>query len=188
MGKQFPALEDTHKAFIAAQKIFFVASAAPQSRVNVSPKGMSSFRILGPDQVAYLDVTGSGNETAAHLLASSDGRLTIMFCAFDGAPVILRLFGRGQSQMRGTPEYRRLLPLFEDLPGARQIVRLDVAVVQTSCGMAVPLFDYKADRDNLKRWALGQGREGLRKYWRLKNQVSIDGLPTGIDPDRMGHD
>ena len=108
MGQQFPALEDKHTAFIAAQKIFFVASAAPTGRVNVSPKGMSCFRVLSANRVAYLDVTGSGNETAAHLRAAPDQRLTIMFSAFDGPPVILRLYGRGQALHRGTPEYQAL--------------------------------------------------------------------------------
>lgn len=185
MGQQFPALEAKHTAFIAAQKIFFVGSAAPSGRVNVSPKGMDSFLVLGPNVVAYLDVTGSGNETMAHLDASPERRLTIMFCAFDGAPVILRLYGRGKSLLKGTRDYGELAQQFPDLPGARQIVTLDVDLVQTSCGMAVPHFEFKSHRENLNRWSLNQGKEGLKKYWRLKNTTSIDGLPTGIDPDRM---
>jgi pyridoxamine 5'-phosphate oxidase-like protein len=186
MGKQFQHLEDAHIDFIGRQKIFFVASAPPQGRINVSPKGMGTFRVLGPKRAAYLDVTGSGNETAAHLAASADRRLTIMFCAFDGPPVILRLYGQATAHLRGTAGYSAQLPLFGDeLPGSRQIVSLDIDLVQTSCGMAVPLFEHKADRDNLNRWAVGQGKEGLRKYWRLKNVSSIDGLPTGIEPDTM---
>src|SRR5262245_51124556 len=121
MGKQFARIEPEHAAFIARQKIFFVASAPPQGRVNVSPKGLSSFRVLGENDVAYLDCTGSGSETRAHLIASDNRRLTIMFCAFEGAPVILRLYGQGQSLMRGTPEYAALIPQFEEVPGARQI-------------------------------------------------------------------
>lgn len=108
-----------------------------------------------------------------------------MFCAFDGDPVILRLYGQGQSLMCGTPEYAQLLPRFEDIPGARQIVRLAVDLVQTSCGMGVPLFDYKADRQNLVRYWTAQGINNLRKYWALKNTRSIDGLPTGFSPDAM---
>jgi hypothetical protein len=185
MGKQFPKIEPEHKAFIERQKVFFVASAAPQGRVNVSPKGMSTLRVLGDSDVAYLDCTGSGSETRAHLLASEDKRLTLMFCAFEGDPVILRLYGRGQSLMRGTPEYRELLPRFDEIPGARQIVRLGVDLVQTSCGMGVPLFDYKADRQNLVRYWTAQGIDNLRKYWSLKNTRSIDGLPTGFAPDTM---
>jgi hypothetical protein len=185
MGKQFPKIEPEHKAFIERQKIFFVASAPPRGKVNVSPKGLSSFRVLGDNDVAYLDCTGSGSETRAHLLASDDKRLTIMFCAFEGAPVILRLYGQGRSLMRGTPGYAALVPKFEDVPGARQIVRLSVDLVQTSCGMGVPLFDYKQERGSLVRYWTAQGIDNLRKYWGLKNMKSIDGLPTGFAPDRM---
>ncbi len=186
MGQQFASIEDRHRAFIEQQRMFFVASAAPRGRVNLSPKGMDSFRVLGPNAVAYLDVTGSGNETAAHLRASVDRRLTIMFCAFEGQPMILRLFGQGVSWQRGSADYAALIGGFEELPGARQIIRLDVDLVQTSCGMGVPLFDHREDRGELKRWASRQGQEGLRKYWRLKNMRSIDGFPTGLDPDAMG--
>ena len=135
MGQKFPAITDQHRQFIERQRIFFVASAAPKRRVNVSPKGMPTLRVLGTNEVAYLDCTGSGSETRAHLLASDDSRLTIMFCAFEGAPLILRLYGQGQSLMRGTPEYGDMLQHFEEIPGARQIVRLSVDLVQTSCGM-----------------------------------------------------
>jgi Pyridoxamine 5'-phosphate oxidase len=185
MGKRFTKLEPNHKAFIERQKVFFVASAAPMGRVNVSPKGLSSLRVLGDNDVAYLDCTGSGSETRAHLLASDDKRLTIMFCAFEGAPVILRLYGQGQSLMRGTPEYAALLPNFEDVPGARQIVRLTFDLVQRSCGLGVPLFDYKEERGSLVHYWTAQGMDNLRKYWGLKNMESIDGLPTGFSPDTM---
>src|SRR5262245_11074457 len=185
MGKQFPKIEPEHKAFIEHQRVFFVASAAPEGRVNVSPKGMSTLRVLGDNTVAYLDCTGSGSETRAHLLASEDKRLTIMFCAFEGDPVILRLYGQGQSLMRGTPEYILLLAHFEEIPGARQIVLLAVDLVQTSCGMGVPLFDHKADRQNLVRYWTTQGIDNLRKYWGLKNVRSIDGLATEFAPDVM---
>jgi hypothetical protein len=174
-----------HRSFIQQQKVFFVASAAPKGRVNVSPKGMSTLRVLGDNDVAYLDCTGSGNETRAHLLVSEDKRLTFMFCAFEGDPVILRLYGRGQSILRGTPEYAALLPHFNEIPGARQIVRLAVDLVQTSCGMGVPLFDYREDRPNLVRYWTAQGINNLRKYWGLKNMRSIDGLPTDFSPDAM---
>jgi len=185
MGKQFAKIEPEHKAFIARQKIFFVASAPPKGRVNVSPKGLSSLRVLGDNDVAYLDCTGSGSETRAHLMASDDRRLTIMFCAFEGAPVILRLYGKGQSLMRGTPAYAALLPHFEEVPGARQIVRLAVDLVQTSCGLGVPFFDYKEERGGLVRHWTAQGIDGLRKYWGLKNMKSIDGLPTDFVPESM---
>jgi hypothetical protein len=183
MSQKFPALESQHKDFIARQKIFFVASAAPEGRVNVSPKGMASFAVLGDNAVAYLDCTGSGNETRAHLLALP--RLTLMFSAFEGDPLILRLYGRGRSFLRGGAEYDALIPNFEEMPGARQIVRLDVDLVQTSCGMAVPYFDYRAERENLVRHWTRQGLENLRKYWGKKNMASLDGLPTGLAPDAM---
>jgi hypothetical protein len=185
MGKQFAKIESEHKAFIERQKIFFVASAPPKGRINVSPKGLSSFRVLGDNDVAYLDCTGSGSETRAHLIAADDKRLTIMFCAFEGDPVILRLYGQGRSLMRGTPEYAALVAKFEEVPGARQIVRLAVDLVQTSCGMGVPLFDYKQERGSLVRYWTAQGIDNLRKYWDLKNVKSIDGLPTNFAPDRM---
>lgn len=185
MGKQFTKLEPEHKAFIERQKIFFVASAPPQGRVNVSPKGLGAFRVLGDNDVGYLDCTGSGSETRAHLLASDDRRLTIMFCAFEGEPVILRLYGQGQSLMRGTPEYAALVPHFEEVPGARQIIRLAVELVQTSCGMGVPLFDYREERGSLVRYWAERGLDQLRKYWQLKNMKSIDGLATGFAPERM---
>lgn len=185
MGKQFAKIEPAHRAFIERQKLFFVASAPPQGRINVSPKGLSSFRVLGENDVAYLDCTGSGSETRAHLMASDDKRLTIMFCAFEGDPMILRLYGQGRSLMRGTPDYADLVSAFDDITGARQIVRLAVDLVQTSCGMGVPLFDYRQERGSLVRYWTRQGISNLRKYWGLKNMESIDGLPTGFIPDRM---
>ena len=185
MSQTFPALSPQHQTFIAAQKIFFVASAAPTGRVNVSPKGMSSFLVLGENEVAYLDCTGSGSETRAHLLACEDRRLTFMFCAYEGDPVILRLYGRGESLPRGGAEYAALIDRFDPIPGARQIVRLDVDLVQTSCGMAVPFFDYKAERTSLARHWTRAGVGKLREYWRKKNGRSLDGLPTGFDPDTM---
>jgi len=185
MGQKFTAITDQQRAFIERQKIFFVATAPPQGRVNVSPKGMATLRVLGTNDVAYLDCTGSGSETRAHLIASEDRRLTIMFCAFEGTPLILRLYGRGQSLMRGTPEYSDLLQHFDEIPGARQLIRLSVDLVQTSCGMGVPLFDYKEDRQSLVRHWVRQGAESIRRYWGLKNSKSIDGLPTKFEPDAM---
>lgn len=185
MAQKFTELLDAHQAFIKEQKIFFVASAAPSGRVNVSPKGMATLRVLGPNEVAYLDVTGSSAETAAHLRASPDARLTIMFCAFDGAPRILRTYGRASSLQRGTAEYAAMLPNFDEPPGARQIIHQTIDLVQTSCGMGVPLFDYRADRDSLIWWADQQGSSGLEQYQRAKNMESIDGFPTGFDPGTM---
>ncbi len=185
MGQQFQSIEAQHRSFIEQQKIFFVATAAASGRVNVSPKGMSTFQVLGGNDVAYLDCTGSGSETRAHLLTSDDKRLTIMFCAFDGAPKILRLYGQAQSLMRGTSDYEMLLRHFEEMPGARQIIRLAVDLVQTSCGMAVPLYDYREDRSNLANFWGSRDSTHLRKYWSSKNMTSIDGFETGFVPNGM---
>ncbi len=184
MAKQFPCIGPSHRDFIRRQKIFFTASAARDSRVNVSPRSTDALRVLGNGDVAYLDLTGSGNETAAHLRA--DGRLTLMFCAFEGAPSILRLYGRGRVLRRGGAEYEELLTTefagTEPL-GARQIVLLQVDLVQTSCGFGVPLFDYAGERPTLQRWAEAKGEAGLAAYWREKNMRSIDGLPSGLLED-----
>jgi hypothetical protein len=181
MAKQFAAMETAHREFILRQRIFFTGSATSVSRVNVSPKDTAALRIVDERTVAYLDQTGSGSETAAHLL--DDGRLTMMFCSFAGAPLILRLYGKGKSLVRGTAEYRELLAtLFDnrERPGSRQIVWLDVDLVITSCGYGVPLFDYTGERATLTRWAEAKGESGLVEYRRTKNAVSIDELPTGL--------
>jgi Pyridoxamine 5'-phosphate oxidase len=181
VAKQFTGIEPAHREFILRQKIFFNASAASTGRVNVSPRDVASLRVIDRNNVLYLDLTGSGNETAAHLRA--DGRLTLMFCAFEGAPMILRLYGKGRIAPRGSPEYRAILTQeFADNepPGARQIVVLDVDLVQTSCGYGVPLFEYAGERQTLTRWAEAKGEAELEEYRRQKNSVSIDGLPTGL--------
>ncbi|CAN5767449.1 pyridoxamine 5'-phosphate oxidase family protein [soil metagenome] len=178
MAKQYARISDPLARFIDAQKMFFVATAAPTGRVNLSPKGMDTLRVLDPNRVAWLSVTGSGNETAAHLLQNS--RMTIMFCAFEGHPNILRLYGDAVTHHRGDADYDALAPLFPQLPGARNIFVLDVDLVQTSCGMAVPCFDYSGDRDDLNEWALRKGADGLEDYWADKNMASLDGDPTGL--------
>jgi hypothetical protein len=178
MGNAFDAISPEHRAFIEAQHAFFVATA-PLSRdghVNLSPKGMDTFRVLGPSRVAYLDLTGSGNETAAHLL--ENGRVTFMFCAFEGKPKTLRLYGVGRVASPGSTEWTELSPLFPALPGARQVILADVTRVQTSCGFGVPLMHFTGERDALVRWAEAKGDDGLREYRRRKNSASIDGLPT----------
>lgn len=183
MAKQYPAIDHNHRDFIAKQRIFFTASAAPGARVNVSPRSTDAFRVLGDNDVVYLDRTGSGNETAAHLRA--DGRLTIMFCSFDGAPLILRLYGRGRVLRRGESEYAALLARVfsgHEPPGARQMILLEVDLVQTSCGFGVPLYDYQAERPTLDRWTEAKGDQ-IDAYRREKNSRSIDGLPTGLFPE-----
>ncbi len=184
MAKQFPSIDSSHRNFILKQHVFFVASAASGTRVNVSPRSTDSFRLLGANAVAYLDRTGSGNETAAHIRAN--GRITVMFCAFEGAPKILRLYGHGTVYRRRSRSYAQLLAeQFADTapPGTRQMVTLDVDLVQTSCGYGVPLLDYRAERATLDRWAENKGQAGIEAYWREKNTRSIDGLPTGLLED-----
>ncbi len=183
MAKQFARIEPEHRRFIERQRLFFTGTAAEEGRVNVSPKGLDALRVLGPDRVAYLDLTGSGNEAAAHLRAS--GRMTIMFCAFEGPPLILRLYGRGRALARGSAGYAELLPHWEAEPvGARQIVLLEVDLVQTSCGYGVPLFGYRGERPSLARWTESKGEEGLAEYRRRHNARSIDGLPTGLEEEQ----
>lgn len=181
MAKDYPALDARLKRFIADQHIFFTASAAPGARINLSPRSTDLFRVLGDNAACYLDRTGSGNETAAHLLA--DGRLTIMFCAVAGPPLILRLYGEGRVIARGSAEYAALLAAefgnVEPL-GARQITRIDFDLVKTSCGYGVPLMAYEGERDQMDRWAEAKGPDGIRDYWADKNMVSQDGLPTGF--------
>lgn len=184
MAKQFSSIDDRLRDFIARQHIFFTASAASNSRVNLSPRETLCLRIISPNTAIYLDRTGSGNETSAHMKA--DGRLTIMFCAMEGPPMILRLYGRGRIIHRPSPEYRELLHTHYDGDeplGARQIVWLDIDLVQTSCGFGVPLFSYEGERPSLDNWANAKGPDGIEEYWREKNIVSMDGLPTGLFDD-----
>jgi hypothetical protein len=178
MAQMYTELSDKHSQFIAAQKMYFVGTATADSRINVSPKGMDSLRVINPKRVAWLNVTGSGNETSAHVQANA--RMTVMFCAFEGAPLILRLYGQARVIHHGDVEWAALYTLFKPLPGARQIFDLAISHVQTSCGMGVPLYDYKAERGQLDAWAVRKGDDGVREYWAQKNQASIDGLPTHI--------
>ncbi|MBI3773053.1 MAG: pyridoxamine 5'-phosphate oxidase family protein [Gammaproteobacteria bacterium] len=182
MAQRYSEISDKLKQFIENQKIFFVGTATADSRVNISPKGMDSLRVLGKNRVAWLNVTGSGNETAAH--TQENPRLTIMFAAFEGDPMILRLYGNAKVIHKHDPEWNELFSFFNPIPGARQIFDLAVDLVQTSCGMAVPFFDYAGEREQLRNWAIKKGEEGLKMYWQEKNQVSLDGKPTNI----MGKD
>jgi pyridoxamine 5'-phosphate oxidase-like protein len=184
MGEQFPRLDAKHREFIGLQRVFFTASAAPNARVNVSPRGAEAFAVLDDETVVYLDRTGSGNETAAHLKA--DGRLTIMFCAFEGPAKILRLYGRGEVLRRGSTAYAELLTSAfagEEPIGARQMIRLHIDLVKTSCGWGMPVYTYRGGRPSLDNWAAFQGEEGLEAYRREVNAVSMDGLSTGLLED-----
>lgn len=180
MAKVHPNISPEIKAFIEAQPLFFVASAplSGTGHINLSPKGLDSFRVLDKHRVAYADVTGSGNETSAHLV--ENGRITIMFCAFSGAPNILRLYGRGRVVRFDDPEAAALAPQFNPLTGLRQYVIIEVERVQTSCGFGVPKMTLQDQRDTLPRWADAKGEEGLATYRTEKNAYSIDGLPASF--------
>ncbi len=178
MGTKFTEISENHATFIQNQHMFFVATAASDGRVNLSPKGMDTLRVLGPNQVVWLNVTGSGNETAAHLRELN--RITLMFCEFEGDPKILRLYGHAQVYHPNDPEWNDLLALFPTVPGARQAIDVNVEIVQTSCGKGVPYYTYVGPRDHLNEWAERKGSDGIRKYWEQKNRVSLDGKETGI--------
>lgn len=173
MAQRFTSIKDSFREFIEKQHIFFVATAAAGGQVNLSPKGMDSLRVLNPHRILWLNVTGSGNETAAHLQESP--RMTLMFCAFTGSALILRVYGKARLITPDSVEWPDLYALFPPNPGARQLVELNVELVQTSCGQAVPFFDYVGERDELNEWALRKGEAGLQQYWQDKNRVSLDG-------------
>jgi hypothetical protein len=180
MGDLFDSISPKLQDFIEAQHIFFVGTAprADDGHINVSPKGLDTFRVLGPNRVAYLDLTGSGNETAAHL--QENGRVTFMFCAFEGAPRILRLYGTGHAVLPQDDEWDSLRAPFPDYPGVRQIIVGEIAAVQSSCGFAVPLFDHVGQREALLRWEEQKGLDALVDYRQVHNVTSLDGLPARL--------
>jgi hypothetical protein len=187
MGKVYESLDEKLGEFIGKQHVFFVGTApdAIEDHLNLSPKGLDSFRILGPKTVAYLDLTGSGIETIAHL--RQNGRITIMFCAFEGRPLILRLYGRGRVVEPGDPEWERLAAMFPDYPGVRALVIVDLQRIADSCGFAVPRYEYVGERPQLIDYAVKLGADGLRRYRSQKNRASIDdidGLPSAMVEDR----
>ena len=181
MATQYKELSDKHKDFIIKQRIYFVATATDNSRINLSPKGMDSFKVLNKNRVIWLNVTGSGNETAAHVQINP--RMTIMFTAFEGKPMILRLYGNAKVIHPRDDQWGDLYSEFKPIPGARQIFDVEIDLVQTSCGMAVPNYDYVSERGLLNEWASFKGDEGVEKYWADKNQHSIDGIQTKILED-----
>jgi hypothetical protein len=180
MGKFFNEISPAHQEFIGRQKMFFVATAplSANGHVNVSPKGMYSFKVLSPTKAIYLDIVGSGNETSAHVL--ENGRITLMFCAFDGPPNILRLYGQGYTVLPGHEEWDELSAHFVLPLATRQIIVTNVQQVQTSCGFSVPYYEYAGERDHAEKWALSKGAQGLEMYKQEKNLVSLDGLPTAL--------
>ena len=182
MGKLYDEITPELADWLGQQRMFFVATAplAADGTLNCSPKGMDTFRILGPRSVAYLDLTGSGIETVAHL--RENGRIIFTFCALEGPPKIVRLHGAGEVLTEGAPDFEALRALFPGYPGARAVVRAALTRVSSSCGYAIPRYDYSGERDTLVRWAESRGTEGLTQYRRENNARSLGGLP-GLEPE-----
>jgi hypothetical protein len=170
-------IDEKTENFISQQKMFFVATAADEGKINLSPKGLDAFRIIDPKTVVWLNMTGSGNETAAHLLANN--RMTIMMCAFEGKPNIMRIYGSAIAIYEGDKDWATYYSLFEDFTGARQIFKVSIEAVQHSCGMAVPKYEFREQRDLLNIAHDKKGREKVKSYWQEKNTTSLDGLATG---------
>jgi len=177
MGKDYTELSDEHRRWIAQQHLFFVATAprSADGHVNMSPKGYDTFRVVDERTVQYLDLTGSGIETIAHLREVP--RLTIMFCAFEGRPRILRLYGRGSVVVHGDPGFEAAAQPWGPRPGARSVITLDIERVRSSCGYSIPFLEYAGERDTLADWAERKGADGIEQYWDDRNAESIDGLP-----------
>lgn len=178
MAKFQTELNEVLINFIKEQKIFFIATSPINGRINLSPKGIDTFRCLDNKKVAYLDLTGSGNETSAHI--QENGRMTVMFCSFTAKPLILRLYGQGEVIKLGSEKWNELIPNFIRDFGERQIILLNIETLQTSCGFGVPIYELVEERNTLIDWAEGKDEEKLREYWRAKNLESIDGLPTNL--------
>ena len=178
MSDQFPELSDELSQFIQAQHVFFVATAAPDGRVNLSPKGQDSLRVLNPHEILWMNLTGSGNETAAHV--SESNRMTMMWCAFEGPPRILRVYGTAQVFHPRAARWEEFSIQLPSTIGTRQYFLVFIDLVQTSCGYAVPFMNYVEDRCVLSKWAENKGKDGISEYWQERNQLSLDGKPTGI--------
>lgn len=180
MGNALDALDEKLTDWIGQQHMFFVATAPSEGgHVNLSPKGHDCLRVLDSTTVAYLDLTGSGAETIAH--TRENGRITLMLCAFEGPPLILRLFGVGEAHPLGSARFGELQQHFLTIPGARSIITVAIDRVQTSCGYSIPCMDYREERPTLQQWAERKGDDALAEYWDEKNVESIDGLPA-LDP------
>ena len=178
MAKQFPDLDDAKRKFIEDQHMFFVGTAAADGRVNISPKGMDSLRVLGSNRIVWMNLTGSGNETAGHLLEIN--RMTLMWCSFTTRPMILRTYGTARTLHIGDDDWDELAAHFPDHRSARQIYDVDIDLVQTSCGYAVPFMEYQSDRETMQKWVDGKSDNDIRAYWVEKNQHTIDGKPTQV--------
>jgi len=178
MAERFRTLDKRHIDFIEKQHLFFIGTAGAEGTVNVSPKGMDTLRVVGPNTVVWLNHTGSGNETSVHV--QENRRMTIMFCSFDKQPLILRLYGEAKVVHPRDNEWEELSKIFDDYVGVRQYFEMNVNLVQTSCGFAVPFYEYIGERDTLLKWANDRGRDGIEEYWKEKNQISLDGKQTNI--------
>jgi len=178
MSERFSKLEQKHIEFINNQHLYFVGTAGAEGFVNVSPKGMDSFRVINDTKVAWLNLTGSGNESAAHVLENK--RMTILFCSFDKQPLILRLYGTPKVVHKRDAEWEEGIALFPKHVGARQFFELDISLVQSSCGYAVPFYEYQGERSTLRKWADNKGSEAVEQYWEEKNLKSLDGKETGM--------
>ncbi len=181
MSDLYEALSPELTAFIEQQHLFFVATAAVDGRVNISPKGHESLKVIGPNTLIWQNLTGSGNETAAHLRDTN--RMTLMWCSFEGSPRILRAYGTAETIHAHHAGWSECTAVIPATVGTRQYFRVTVDLVQTSCGYAVPMMDYQGDREILRKWAKKRGHIGIREYWEEKNQVGLDGQPTGIFGD-----
>lgn len=181
MGKKLASITQELQEFIQNQKIFFVGTAACEGSVNISPKGTDSFRVINSNKIVWLNLTGSGNETAAHLV--KDSRMTIMFCVFAGKPLILRLYGEAIIYHHRDKKFHEYIKLFPENVGSRQIIEMDVELVQISCGYAVPFMDFREERTTLNTWAEKLGKDRIKTYWENKNTTSIDGFETHILED-----
>jgi hypothetical protein len=177
MSKVYDHIDQALTRLINAQRMFFVATAPldPAGHLNLSPKGLESFRIIDPHTVAYLDLTGSGIETVAHI--RENGRIVLMFCTFEGPPKVLRLYGRGEAVIPGDERFAQLCRLFPEHPGLRSIIMVALDRIADSCGWGVPRYRYEGERSQLIEWAEKKGTTGLDEYRAVHNQVSIDGLP-----------
>ena len=178
MSKRLDSITPELAEWVVSQRLFFVSTAplSAQGHVNCSPKGGDCLRVLGPHRVAYADYTGSGVETIAHL--RENGRIVLLFCAFEGPPKIVRFHGRGEVILPGNPDFEALATQFPANPGTRALIRVEVARVSTSCGYSVPLFEFQAPRESLDKWAAQKGPEKLAEYRAINNRVSLDGLPS----------
>lgn len=184
MGKEFQEIDERMQRWIERQRVFFVSTAplAGDGRINCSPKGLDSLRVLGPRQVAYADTGGSGIETVAHL--KENGRIVIMLCAFDGPPKIFRFYGQGLPVEPHESGFEKLAALFPDLPTIRNIVVIDVESIRDSCGYGVPLYEFKSERESLRNWCDQKTKEELLEYRIERNAQSLDGLP-GLDVEAI---